>query len=556
MKRQILSLGYASTEDFILKLAIPIIGISVIMFFISLFLLSVPFFVPYLFIIAGLGYIAGYPYMIFERKKVSIHEQIHLFITYAGTISTVHIDTTTMFKKIAHEKKYGEISESCEKILYLAKGWNIGFAKSCRKIGALSPSRIFGDFLDRMAAVLDFGEELELFLVEEQDAVMDDYTNEYMQSLNNITMLKEVFIAITLSTAFGMSAALLLPLVMGVSMTVVVKYALMALFMIDIMMVLLIKMFIPKDSLCHNLPIKDEGTKKVEKWFFIILPISILLVGIMLFINKLPFLVNIAVGLTPLLVVGYFAMEEEEMVFKRDKAFPTFIRAVGGTIEVRQGAVVSSLGALRVHDFGVLNDMLINLFRRLRLASDKMKSWLYFAGETGSMLITYFITIFAEVSYLGGNLEKGAEIISKNFTKLISLRKLRVQQAAGLRGALYGALVGFVATIYISTSITQLLTNMFSTALSQTQLEGRLSNLVSTILPPIPEMNMGEVNVYIGVIVLLHSLISALILKFVDGGNMYASLFDFIIMLWLGAILSWIVPHFSLGLFGGMLSAG
>ena len=48
-----------------------------------------------------------------------------------------------------------------QKILYLAKQWNLGYAKTCRMIAKISPSAIFADFLDRMAAVLDFGEDLE-----------------------------------------------------------------------------------------------------------------------------------------------------------------------------------------------------------------------------------------------------------------------------------------------------------------------------------------------------------------------------------------------------------
>ncbi|MFW6243032.1 MAG: type II secretion system F family protein, partial [bacterium] len=93
-----------------------------------------------------------------------------------------------LFKKIAEEKEYGELRNIAEKIIYLAKKWNLGYAKTCRKIAKLTPSELFKDFLDRLAAVLDFGEDLEVFLVEEQDAVMDDFANEYKQSIQNIKL--------------------------------------------------------------------------------------------------------------------------------------------------------------------------------------------------------------------------------------------------------------------------------------------------------------------------------------------------------------------------------
>ncbi len=553
MEKAIGSLGFESVNEFFLKLALPVFVLCLGLFFVTLTLLQLPPFVSYVFLLAGIGFVFGYPYIMFERKKVNIHENIHLFITYAGTISTVHLNRAMFFKRISSGEKYGEISKAAEKILYLAKAWNLGFAKTCRKIARYSPSHIFADFLDRFAAVLDFGEDLEVFLMTEQDAVMDDYENEYKQSLQNIGMLREVFIAMTISIAFAMSAALLLPLIMGISIIVVVKYCLLGLLITDGILITLIKGFIPSDRICSSLKIKDEGTKKIYKTLYIVFPISVGLLLGMLYINKLPFLINLAIGITPLVVVGIYAVQEEEAVFKRDRAFPAFIRALGGTIEVRQGGVISSIGALRVHDFGALNEMMIHLYRRLRLGSERFKSWMYFAAETGSNLINYFIHIFAESVYLGGNAEKVGQIISKNFMRLLSMRKLRLQLASGLRGALYGALVGFTATIYLSTSITSLLTRMFTDAMSASQIEGSMGGLVEAVLPAMPAVNMVTVDLYMGIMIIIHAFVSAMILKLVDGGNKFASLFDFTLMIWIGAVLSWVIPRMAFSMFGPML---
>lgn len=554
MEKAIANLGYASVVEFFVKFAMPIITVCFVLFISSLLFLPLPFYVPYVFLIAGFMFVLAYPYLMLERKKVNIHENIHLFITYAGTISTLHISRFMLFKKISENKKYGEISEATEKILYLAKSWNLGFAKTCRKIASLSPSRVFSDFLDRFAAVLDFGEDLEIFLTEEQDAVLDDYSSEYQKSLENIKMIQEVFISMTISIAFAMSAALLLPLIMGISIMVIVKYALVGLIFMDLMLVVLIKGFIPSDELCHNLKIRDEGTKKIYKALYIVGPISIVLFAVLFYINKFSFLVNAAVAVTPMLIVGMYAVREENTVFKRDKAFPALVRALGGTIYTRQGGVISSLGALQVHDFGVLNDMMVNLYRRLRLGSDRLKCWVYFAGETGSNLITYFINIFAESVYMGGNAEKISDIISKNFTRLISLRKLRLQLASGLRGALYGALLGFTTTVYMATSITQLLSGMFTNAFQQAQLQGELSSVVNSILPPIPSVDMVQVNLYIGIMVLIHASMSSFTVKLVDGGQKYAAFFDLTIMLWMGTLLSWAIPYMSQWAFGTMIA--
>ncbi len=543
-------IGYKGWIDFFLRLVLPVLFTTFFFAIGVIFFLELPFWVPLVLVIIGLLFIILYPVILVERQKVNIHENIHLFITYAGTISTIDLDRSSFFRKIAAKKKYGYISQVAEKTLYLAKEWNLGFAQTLRHMAKLSPSRILGDFLDRFAATMDFGGDMRIFLQEEQDAVLNDYANQYQQALNNIQMLREVFIAITISVAFAMSIALLLPLLEGISILVAIRWALLGLILVDMILLILIKGFIPSDNLCHNLKHKDDGMKRINRSFWITLPLALLLAYFLFNLTSLPFLIIVAISVTPFLITGFFASREENDVYKRDKAFPSFIRALGSTIHARQGGVVSSLQALRVHDFGVLNDMVINLYKRLKLGNDRDKSWYFFAAETGSNLINYFVHIFAEGIYLGGHAQRIGELISNNFSKLLNLRNLRLQQASGLRGALYGSLVGFIATIYISVSITNILSKMFSGAFSAGAVgEGGLANLVSSVVPQIPEVNMATVGVYLGILIIVHSFVSSMVIKMVDGGHKMAFFFDFVIMLWIGAILSVLVPFITNKLF-------
>ncbi len=536
-------IGYKNTADFILRLVLPVMGTSIIFFFGAIYFTAdlLPAFFPYVILLIGFIFTAAYPMVLHEKVKVDIHENIHLFITYAGTISTLDIDRTSFFKKIAAKSEYGFISKSAQRILYLAKSWNLGFAYSCRKIAMLSPSKMYADFLDRFAAIMDFGGDLGTFMVDEQDAMLGAYASEYRTSLTNIGLLQEVFSALTIAMAFGISAALLLPLIMGVSMLVVVRWSLLIILVVDIFLIIMVKNFIPGDDLIGKLKHRDRGVKKINRSLIFMIPVSLLIGFFLFYFNWLPFMFNIAIMITPFLLTGYFASQEEATVFKRDKAFPNFVRSLGTAIYARQGGVGSSLKALRVHDFGVLNEMAVNLDRRLRIQSDKMKSWYFFAAETGSNLISYFVTIFADSIYNGGNAQKIGEIISKNFNKLIALRVERQQSASSLRGAMYGGLVGFIATIYIAVSISDVLFKMFNGAFEATN-SGASSSLAASIVPQIPPVDLAELGIYIGILIVVHSFISSMIIKIVDGGHKLAFFFDFTIMIWLGAALSWGVP--------------
>jgi archaeal flagellar protein FlaJ len=552
MLKWVQAAGYENLEEFFIKFALPIFGAAFGAFLIVLFVFDTPFYVPYIFLLIGFGFIFAYPFTQYEQKKVSIHENIHLFITYAGTISTLNVNRAQFFRKIAEQRQYGEISDTAERILYLAKEWNLGFAATCRKLSKFSPSIIWADFLDRLAAVLDFGEDLEIFLTEEQDALMNDYANEYKQSLENIKMLQDMFISLTIAIAFALSAALLLPLLLGVSIIVVVQYGLMALIFIDILLILLVKMFIPADNLSINLGIPDDGQKRINKWLYMMAPLSVLVFSGLMFFHVIGFLYAVTVASLPLFVVGVIAMQEENVIFERDKAYPPFIRAVGGTIYVRGGGVVSALGALQVHDFGSLQPMMTSLYRRLRLGTEKSKAWLYFSAETGSALIYHFTRIFTESIYLGGNGEKIGKLISDNFSRLLNLRKLRLQIASSMRGALYGGLIGFVVTVYMAATITDLLAKLFGGVLTGGE-AGSAQQLFSSILPQIPPVDIGLVSIYIGVMVIVHSLASSYIIKVIDGGKWEAMFFDFSIMLVIGSVISYFVPKVSAWAFGGLV---
>jgi archaeal flagellar protein FlaJ len=550
MQKWVYAMGFEDLREFMVKFALPIMGGTIAAYFVLLFF-QVPWWLPYVFLLCGTGFVFAYPLVQFESKKVNVQENIHLFITYAGTISTLDVNRSQLFSHIAAQKQFGYISQTAEKTLYMAKKWNLGFAHTCRKMARFSPSRIFGDFLDRLAAVLDFGEDLQVFLSAEQEAVMQDYSTEYKQSLENIKTLQDVFISITIAMAFALAAALLLPLLMGISMMLVVQYGLMALIFVDLLLILLIKVFIPSDRLSHQLKIRDEGSARVRRWLLYMAPVSAGLLAITVWLNHFSFIVNVTIASFPLFWVGVMAIQEENVIFKRDKAYPAFIRAVGGTIYVRGGGVTSALGALQVHDFGVLQPMATGLYRRLRLGTEKTQSWMRFSAETGSNLIYYFTEIFRESIYLGGNGEKIGQIISTNFTKLLSLRKLRLQLASGMRGALYGGLVGFVTTIYMATAITDMLSGLFGGVI-QEDAESQAAQLFNQILPEMAPLDMGVVNLYIGIMVIAHAAASAYIIKLIDGGKREAMFFDFSGMLVIGSVLSWLVPLISAWAFGSI----
>jgi archaellum biogenesis protein FlaJ (TadC family) len=64
-------------------------------------------------------------------------------------------------------------------------------------------------------------------------------------------------------------------------------------------------------------------------------------------------------------------------------------------------------------------------------------------------------------------------------------------------------------------------------------------------------VNMDMIMLYIGIMIIIHAIVSSLIMKVVDGGTPYAAFFDIVVMIWLGAAISWFLPLITAKLLPG-----
>jgi flagellar protein FlaJ len=244
--------GYNSFNDMFKEYFLPI-GVTVILTSIIIpWVMAVPWWTGLVIAFIGVGFIVGYPYSQYTQMKQSIERNLHYFITYAGTISTVDIPRTKLFRKISENENFGYISDVFGRIQYLAKDWNLGYAKATREMSRKVPSPILADFLDRLAVALDFGEELNVFLEEEQGSIMEDFRVEYEKSLETIELLQDTFVALSISFSFLLGTSLLAPLLLDVQITTLLPFAIGFILLIDIGLIFAVRSYIPTDRLIRR----------------------------------------------------------------------------------------------------------------------------------------------------------------------------------------------------------------------------------------------------------------------------------------------------------------
>jgi len=270
---------------------------------------------------------------------------------------------------------------------------------------------------------------------------------------------------------------------------------------------------------------------------------SIVLFVVFYYLDFFSFAVNFAIAVTPLGIIGYYGGQLESSIMRYDQAFPAFARSLGASLAARGGSLLGTISTLRVHEFGILNELVDNLFNRLSVRCDKFKSWMYFSGETGSTMIEKFSSIFIQVLNLGGNPVVASDIISDNFIKLLGLRDLRRQLAGSVRGVYYGTLVGIGGAAYATLRMTALLNATFRNTFSSVVELPSVSAITEGILPSIiGDIDIPLVQDLLFIILVVHAIFNAYSLKMIDGGTRWAAFTDFVLMVWMLAVIAVVVP--------------
>ena len=523
-------------RQYVIKFAIPLIFMG-IFFPIILFLLVpdlitgafiyVLLLVPVLFI----GLAIFYPMTVMGTKRSQIEVNMHYYITHMGVLATSNMARKEVIRQLSLNAAYGYLATETGKIYSLMNDWNFSLSQACRFISKRTPSPIFADFLDRLAHSSEAGEPFEQFIWTEQKVVMNEFDTMYKKSLGEISMTKEIFVAMMTALIFLTSISLIMPIITGMDPGPLMAGSIVTFLGAEGILVYVMKSKSPKDKIWHTLSIETGADRKIRMSFPVsIIGVILFSIVLMLWAGPFPITIKIAVALTPFALTGYFARKEEELIKRKDDNFAAFVRALGSTAGARGGIIRDSLRNLTYHDFGPLTPDINELYKRLETRINKIMSWNYFAAGTGSNLIERFGTIFAEGIDKGGKPEAIGDIVGDNFMRIVSLRKLRYSLATSLLGEVYGLTGGIAFTMFLTLAIVKMLTNIFA----GTDIPPGMTSILS--LGSVMDINF--LALLLMAMMVGHSLLSSLLLRAVDGGSLFNCYIHFVGMVWLSAILA------------------
>jgi len=470
-----------------------------------------------------------YPVSGLESKKKDIDNNIHYYITHMGVLATSQMSRVDLLLKLSQTEAYGYLAKETGRIYALIYYWHVSFPVACRFIGNRTPSVLFSDFLDRMAHSVQAGQGFEDFVISEQTVVMNDFMTMYQDSLNSIDMIKEMFISMCMSLIFIVAFAIIMPIITGMDSLMLLGGAISIFIGTEFIILLYARSKVPSDRIWHTLEIETVADRRIKWSMPISLLICIIVTGIVVAFTKLPTTIMFAFSLTPLLLTGLIARHEENKIKRYDNNFGAFIRSLGGAAGSRSGLILESLKELTSHDFGPLSQNVNNLYKRLKTRLNTMRSWEHFAAGTGSNLIERFATMFVEGTNVGGKPAIIGDIISKNFMSILSMRKLRYSSASSLIGVLYGLTAGIAATMFLAVSIIAMLSKLFSNV-SIPDIDIGIS------IAAIGASNVPLMTTMLMFMMVCHSLISAMLIRVVDGGHHFNTYTHFVGLVWVSAL--------------------
>jgi flagellar protein FlaJ len=164
-------------------------------------------------------------------------------------------------------------------------------------------------------------------------------------------------------------------------------------------------------------------------------------------------LLFIALPFSPLLIPAGMVRREESQIQRRDETYPDFIRALGGTAQARSAEPSATIKALRGIDFGMLDNSIDRLEKRLSTRIDSDRAWDYFTADTNSAVISRYTRIYIEGSQSSGQPAGTAEMVSRSVGNLLSLRNRRALSANTMWGVALGLLISSVASLNVTTAI-------------------------------------------------------------------------------------------------------
>jgi flagellar protein FlaJ len=489
-----------------------------------------------------------YPKILLSQRKRELNDRFHLMVTHMTVLATTNIDRMEVFRVLSREEEYGELATELRRIVELVDTWNLSLDDACRRRAKQVPSQAVSDFLDRLAYTIGAGQSLRDYLLSEQEQIIQNYSTMYEGTLGSLDVMKDLYLSMVLSMTFALVFAVVLPVLTGTDPTMTVSAVIVMYVFVQSGFYLAIRSMAPYDPIWYHPEAKDSpqdlkitlstaigvGLGAILLVFSLAGMIGLSPIGLAILlpgISELPLVLYAVIPITPLLIPGLVVRKEEQRIKNRDGEFPSFIRALGATEGAKQSTTGAVLQSLRKKDFGALSKNVDDLYKRLNMRIEPTEAWRYFTADTRSYLIQTFSEMYLMGREMGGSPKLLGELIAENMAEVQQLRQQREQSTVQLIGLLYGITAASTFAFFIGLQVVTILEG-FSLGIEST------SGFDVTSLIHTGVYNIPLIEFLLIIVIMFGAMLSSLMVRTVDGGHNLNTYLHFVLLAWIGAIIS------------------
>ena len=525
----------------------------------------------------------GFPILDVQRSASLIEAEMHMFITRMGILSIGEVGAQSIFDILKQMRDYGELATEVKRIETLVDKWHTSLPEAARIVAQQSPSPLWSDFLSRMAFSIEAGQPIDEFMRSEQETIAEQYNTLYDTRLESVDTLKEIYVSLVTAGLFGLVIAgihlVLFEVGSDADTPIEVASRLRFLLLASLVFgfiqmgaVFAFRATIPKDLTFARDEMDTPFRINFRRSLLISGLVTILLVSTSVLTLIWVFdeltsqwdkygLLFIAIPLSPLLIPSMMVRREENQIQRRDETYPDFIRALGGTAQARSSEPSATIKALRGIDFGMLDNSIDRLEKRLSTRIDSDRAWDYFTADTNSAVISRYTRIYIEGSQSSGQPAATAEMVSRSVGNLLSLRNRRSLSANTMWGVALGLLISSVAALNVTTAIVlQLGESIAGVAGGLTQTDvSALSDFGAGVALPVMEDassvddNIRMFKIIISLLILMQVIAVSSIATRLRGGTRSSAVGQMILLTWvsgLASLLTAIMLESASGVFG------
>ncbi len=525
----------------------------------------------------------GFPILDVQRSASLIEAEMHMFITRMGILSIGEVGAQSIFDILKQMRDYGELATEVQRIETLVDKWHTSLPEAARIVAQQSPSPLWSDFLSRMAFSIEAGQPIDEFMRSEQETIAEQYNTLYDTRLESVDTLKEIYVSLVTAGLFGLVIAgihlVLFEVGSDTDTPIEVASRLRFLLLASLVFgfvqmgaVFAFRATIPKDLTFArdemNTPFRINFRRSllISGLVTIVLVVTSVLTLIWVFEELTSQwdkygLLFIAIPLSPLLIPSMMIRREENQIQRRDQTYPDFIRALGGTAQARSSEPSATIKALRGIDFGMLDNSIDRLEKRLSTRIDSDRAWDYFTADTNSAVISRYTRIYIEGSQSSGQPAATAEMVSRSVGNLLSLRNRRSLSANTMWGVALGLLISSVAALNVTTAIVlQLGESIAGVAGGLTQTDvSALSDFGAGVALPVMEDassvddNIRMFKIIISLLILMQVVAVSSIATRLRGGTRSSAVGQMILLTWVSGLASFltaIMLESASGVFG------